>query len=299
MRTTRLLGILLVAASVGPARADDVKLYGANTSPRVLFMSSPSLVRGRTNNVILRGANLAGVTAAWLDGFQPTEAAVPSTQPAATQPSSTQPASTQPASPQAAAEASASTQPAAAVRIAAKGKSEAPKPFDATRVGDSQVTLDVLLPEGELPETIALVLLTPAGEVKSPPFHVLAAAAVIEEQEPNGGFATAQPVEIGKVIRGAIQAPEDVDVFRFQGRAGEGLRLEVLAARAGSLLDSSLALYDDRGHLLAGNDDSALGQDSLIEYKLPADGVYFVSITDAAGAGSPVHGYQLTIANVP
>jgi hypothetical protein len=92
-----------------------------------------------------------------------------------------------------------------------------------------------------------------------------------------------------------IQVPSDVDVYQFRGRVGQKVRIEVLAARAGSLLDSTITLYDSRGHVLFSNDDSELGSDSLLVETLPSDGTYYLSLTDANESGSVVHGYELTV----
>jgi hypothetical protein len=142
---------------------------------------------------------------------------------------------------------------------------------------------------------VTLVLAAGNGQAKSPPLAVLDGSEVIDEKEPNNGFREAQDVEFGKVIRGAIQSPGDVDVYRFTGRAGQKVRIEVLAARAGSLLDSTLCLYDAVGHLVSTNDDSDLGSDSRLAVTLDSDGVYYISIADANDTGSLVHGYQLTV----
>jgi hypothetical protein len=280
MAARPMLCFLLAVAPCSLARAEDKKLAESKDAPRVLLVSTPSLVRGRTNKLVLRGVNLGQTTAAWVDGSPPpdTPGKVAATQP------STQPATTQ--------SAAITT---LAVRITSKAKSDPPKPFEAARAGDSQVELEVDVPPSPGAAEITLVLATANGQAKSPPLLVLDAQDVIDEQEPNNGFREAQGVEFGKTIRGAIQAPGDVDVYRFTGRAGQKVRIEVLAARAGSLLDSTLSLYDARGRLLASNDDSDLGSDSLLVATLPADGVYSASITDANDTGSALHGYQLTL----
>jgi hypothetical protein len=193
----------------------------------------------------------------------------------------------------------AATRPTAittlAVRVVSKAKRDPPKPFEAARAGDSQVELEVDLPRSEGAAEVTLVLATPNGQVKSPPIALLDAENAIDEQEPNNGFREAQPIEAGKVIRGSIQASGDVDVYRFTGRAGQKVRIEVLAARAGSLLDSTLSLYDAHGRLLSSNDDSDLGSDSLLAVILSSDGACYISITDANDTGSAVHGYQITL----
>lgn len=273
MAARPMLCVLLAAALCGIVRADDKQPSESKDAPRVLLLSAPGLVRGRTNKLVLRGVNLGQITAAWVDGSPPPETPGATTQP--------------------------STQPAAittlAVRVTSRSKSDPPKPFEAARAGDSQVELEVDLPPSVDAAQVTLVLATANGQAKSPPLAVLDAQNVIDEQEPNNGFREAQGVEFGKIIRGSIQSPGDIDVYRFTGRAGQKVRIAVLAARAGSLLDSTLSLYDGHGRLLSSNDDSQLGSDSLLAVTLPSDGVYYISIADANDTGSAVHGYQLTL----
>jgi hypothetical protein len=67
----------------------------------------------------------------------------------------------------------------------------------------------------------------------------------IEEREPNDAPSEAQPVAAPVVAKGAIhaerpEAPPDIDLFRFEARAGEEWMLEIDAARSRSPLDSKL-----------------------------------------------------------
>ena len=264
-------------------RAEDNQAAEPKDAPRVLLVSSPGLVRGRTNKLVLRGVNLAQTTGASIDGLAAPETPSSTSQPGTPSPT-TQPASSQPA---------AIT--AFAVRVTSKAKSDPPKSFEAARAGDSQVDLEIDIPQSPGAPEVTLVLATDHGQAKTPPLALLDAQEVTDEKEPNDGFRQAQPVEIGKAIRGLIQAPGDVDVYQFIGRTGQKVRFEVLAARAGSLLDSTISLYDARGRVLASNDDSSLGNDSLLLVTLTSDGVYYLSVADANGTGSAVHGYLIKL----
>jgi hypothetical protein len=123
------------------------------------------------------------------------------------------------------------------------------------------------------------------------------------EQESNDLPDTAQTVALPIIINGRIDSPGDCDVFRFQGRAGEKIVAEVVARRLGSPLDSTLKLTDAAGKQLAFNDDfddKASGlethhADSYLAATLPADGVYFVQISDAQQQGGPDFAYRLRI----
>ena len=95
------------------------------------------------------------------------------------------------------------------------------------------------------------------------------------------------------------------DVFRLAGRAGERVVAEVFARRLDSPLDSVLKLTDAAGQRLALNDDhedTADGlhthhADSRIDVKLPADGEYYLYLSDAQHEGGREYAYRLRISS--
>ncbi len=121
--------------------------------------------------------------------------------------------------------------------------------------------------------------------------------------ETNHAEQTAQPVTLPIIVNGRIARGGEADVFRFQGRAGDEVVAEVQARRLGSPLDSLLRLTDASGKVLALNDDYPDKEfgllthqaDSWLCIKLPADGTYYVYLTDAQNAGSDQHVYRLRI----
>jgi hypothetical protein len=123
------------------------------------------------------------------------------------------------------------------------------------------------------------------------------------EKEPNDTSAAAQQVVLPVIVNGRIDQPGDWDVFRFKGRKGDEIVVEVHARRLGSPLDSVLKLTDAAGRQLAFNDDhedKAAGlethhADSLLRTALPADGTYFVYLGDVQRRGGSDYGYRLRI----
>jgi hypothetical protein len=105
------------------------------------------------------------------------------------------------------------------------------------------------------------------------------------------------------IVNGRIARSGQADVFRFQGRAGDEVVAEVLARRLGSPLDSLLRLTDASGKVLALNDDYPDKECGLLTHladswlcaKLPADGTYYVCLSDAQNAGSEAHAYRLRL----
>jgi hypothetical protein len=183
----------------------------------------------------------------------------------------------------------------ATAKVISKGKAAVPNMQDAKRVGDTQVEIEVTLPADAAEGTAEVVVVTPGGESAPHKLLVEKTVPVVAEKEPNNGFKQAQPIALPQAVDGAIGQAQDVDVFRFEGKAGRRVLIEVLAARHGSTLDSYLSLHDADGHLLATSDDIEGSKDSRVEVTLPKDGTYFVSVSDANDTGGPAHIYRLAV----
>jgi hypothetical protein len=180
-------------------------------------------------------------------------------------------------------------------RIKSKGKSDPPKPLEAARFGDSQIEVEFAAPAKAARQTFSLMLVS--GDGASEPVKLTAAdpTSAVSEKEPNNGFRVPQEIQAGKSILGAIGEPHDVDVFRFSARAGQKIVAEVAAGRFGSALDPMLTLYDARGAIVASMTNSPAGADALMRCAIPADGVYYLALTDANDLGSNLHVYQMTL----
>src|SRR5262249_33560362 len=152
-------------------------------------------------------------------------------------------------------EVSFTSTPAIAALIKEKKKADLPNGLEAKDIGDTQVEATLTVPAELGPGTVIFKVVTPAGVTASPDLRVVAKESTVEEKEPNNGFHNAQSLELGKTVRGVIQADKDVDVFQFDGCVGQHLVAEVRASRLGSLLDSVLTLFDAHGNLITSNDD--------------------------------------------
>jgi len=128
------------------------------------------------------------------------------------------------------------------------------------------------------------------------PFAVDTLPECTEHESP-----TAQRVSLPVIINGRIDRPGDVDVFCFDGRAGQQVVAEVKARRLDSSLDSALKLTDATGQQLAFNDDdedkgaglTTHHADSRLSATLPADGLYYVHLVDQGHKGGTDYGYRL------
>jgi hypothetical protein len=178
------------------------------------------------------------------------------------------------------------------VKLIRKGKASVPNMQKPEKVGDTEVVVEITLPADTAEGSLALEVVTPGGNTAA--HTLLVARNVTSEKEPNDGYRKAQPLTLPALVDGEIDNAQDVDVFRFEGKAGQKIIAEVLAARHGSALDGLLTLVDDRGAILASNDD-AVGLDPKIEFTLPRDGVYYLTLIDAHDQGGPAHVYRLSV----
>jgi Bacterial pre-peptidase C-terminal domain/PEP-CTERM motif len=135
-------------------------------------------------------------------------------------------------------------------------------------------------------------------------YFVAAAAAVLAstsaqatsfiEVEPNGSIATAQVLAHNGSIsltgfREAININVFTDFFRFGATAGNTIVFRVNALGGG---DPLIRLLDSVGAVLAQDDDSGGGLNSLITYNITQTGNYFAALR---GFGNSTYNYRLTI----
>ena len=117
--------------------------------------------------------------------------------------------------------------------------------FRVGRIDGSTATLALPPPRDPSPSTSATAV--PADLPAPPPV----APTKLAEVEPNNAIEQAQPIAIpaevtGKIADGPPGAP-DVDLFRFEARAGQEWVIDVDAARTGSKLDSIVEVLDAKG----------------------------------------------------
>jgi hypothetical protein len=156
-----------------------------------------------------------------------------------------------------------------------------------------ETTLDLAgRPPGAIPVTFGNTL----------PFQVDTLPEVLEK-ELNDVPARAQRLKLPAIVNGRIDRPGDVDVFRFEGRAGQQVVAEVRAHRLDSPVDSRLRLTDAAGkqiEMIDDAEDPGAGlethhADSRMSVKLPVTGAYYFYLSDTQHAGGADHAYRLRI----
>ncbi len=178
-----------------------------------------------------------------------------------------------------------------------KKKEKAPvlQKQDPQAVGDTQLEVELKVPAELPPGVISFIVVTPTGESDPHKFVVLDPRQTVAEKEPNDGFSQAQEIHRADTVVGALHQPQNADVFKFAGKAGEKIAIEVHASRYGSAFDPLVTLLNERGEILTVADDRQEDTDALIEATLPADGTYFVALIDAHDQGGPAHPYLLLL----
>ncbi|MCI0701041.1 MAG: PPC domain-containing protein [Planctomycetia bacterium] len=170
-----------------------------------------------------------------------------------------------------------------------------PGNYPADRVGDSEVEIELELPKDTKPGAVKLTAVSASGESNAYTLLVRDELPTVAEKEDNGGFDTAQAIPLPCAVEGTIKSERDVDVFKFEGKKGDKVKIEVQASRFGSPVDGFLTLYDSDRKVIDSSDDVTGSSDPVLTVALPKDGTYFIALIDAHDLGGPNFGYRLVV----
>ena len=156
-------------------------------------------------------------------------------------------------------------------------------------VPETQVPLEGI-PKTSVPgSTLNAVIKTDGG--LSNPFPVYISGLKIFEES-----ATNSDALFPCTINGRIFKPGETDTFPIKLKKGESIIVEIRARRLGSELDSFLSISDDKGKIIASNDDqSNATKDSYLNYTATADGIFKIQVRDLLNRGGPGFNYLLNI----
>jgi murein DD-endopeptidase MepM/ murein hydrolase activator NlpD len=119
----------------------------------------------------------------------------------------------------------------------------------------------------------------------------------LNNSEPNNSLAQAMSFPANGEVFSKICPQGDLDYYKFTGFVGEEVELDIDAFAFGSALDPYLLFFDNKGNLLAENDDVVYynERDSYIKYTLPYSGEYYVLVKawDHPRAGGDDYHYTL------
>ena len=122
------------------------------------------------------------------------------------------------------------------------------------------------------------------------------------ETESNNLPEAATVIQLPRIINGAINPGGDEDYYVFEGVEGERCVFSVKAYRLNNVsqqfFNPTLSLFDATGTELARN-NGFYSLDALIDYTLPADGIYLLRLRDLLYRGNPDAVYRLTCGVIP
>ncbi len=179
--------------------------------------------------------------------------------------------------------------------IKSRGKATVPDKADPKKLGDTQLEVELVLPNDFAAGDLPFFVNTSDGDTPTNQLRVIERTILFDETEPNGGFRKPNQIKVPQTIRGLIESANDVDVFQFSGQTGQELRVESLSVRYGSSLDPIVTLHDSKGHTLMTSDDTRDSADASFRFSLPNDGGYFLSVMDAHDRGGLTYGYVLVV----
>jgi hypothetical protein len=121
----------------------------------------------------------------------------------------------------------------------------------------------------------------------------------IPEVEPKDSPEQSQRVELPATLVGTLSSAGDVDMYQFQGQAGEQVVFQPIAASLGSPLQSVLTVQDSNGHVLARAGEFSRNPEAVLTAKLPSDGWYTIAISDLEKKGGWNYFYRLKAGSLP
>lgn len=165
-------------------------------------------------------------------------------------------------------------------------------------IGDAagEFTQEVTLPGAES-DKYALLAQKDGLNAPSPNWLRVSNFPNVLEAEPNNDREKASgnsTQEAPVAFNGIIEKNGDEDWFRFTAKKGQNWEINVHAQDIRSPLDAVLNVYKKDGGSIAGNDDSG-SPDSYLRFNVPADGEYFVRVTDHLGRGGDNFVYRIEL----
>jgi hypothetical protein len=154
----------------------------------------------------------------------------------------------------------------------------------------TKVALNVPAGQDFIPVTV------PAGPNASPLPLVVAVSDGEELVEQSAADGKPQSTPLPVTINGRISQPGERDSYQIAVTPGGKLRITLVAEPLGSLLDGVVELRNEKGAVLATQDDGPGSPDPDFVYAVPADAkTLTVNVFDVNGHGGPAFNYRLHV----
>jgi hypothetical protein len=161
----------------------------------------------------------------------------------------------------------------------------------------NEVRLRITATADATPGDRQMRLIGPMGVTK--PIHVFVSQyPVINEKEPNSAPEQAKAVELPATLLGRIDAPGDVEQFRFHASKGQKLIFDACAARDGSPLDLVATIHSAEGREMRTTVERR-GGDPVLIFDVPEEGDYRLRLRDLQYRGGGDYNYRVLAGAIP
>jgi len=121
------------------------------------------------------------------------------------------------------------------------------------------------------------------------------ATGEVVDREPNDTIDQAQALVLGQQVSGRLDKAKDVDKYRIDAKAGQRFIFTGLTRSLGAPTDLILRILDAKGAQLVTVDDEGKAEGRL-NFTFPADGVYFLEVSELNKRGGSQYGYRVEVA---
>ncbi|MEJ7592007.1 MAG: PPC domain-containing protein [Planctomycetaceae bacterium] len=149
------------------------------------------------------------------------------------------------------------------------------------------VMRDVTFPDDTNSTSFRFQLKTEHGDCPGFPLHLSDETQLAE---------SVSMLTVPSGVTGVLDQRFGEDRYQISGKKGDVWAIEVSHEKTGSLVDAALAIFDHEGKQLARNDDRTGSTDAEMEFPVPADGDYHISVADVASkSGTRAATYHLSV----
>jgi hypothetical protein len=164
--------------------------------------------------------------------------------------------------------------------------------------------LEVTVPDNPSVAVVPIEVRSPTGGKVEPLVFQPSSNDETIESEPNDESGAANRFAVAHVLNGRFQKPGDVDRFVFRAKKGERIIFETLSRSLGSPADVFMTIQNAQGQELMAGDDSttwsfpavANKDDARLDFKVPDDGDYTLSLWDLNKRGGSEFVYRIRAA---
>ena len=142
-----------------------------------------------------------------------------------------------------------------------------------------------------------IVKLADAGQAHAGPVSGFAnVPSILETSDAAGNATTSYVLDVGQTAQGLLSSAADHDWYRVDLLAGETYTFAMTGTGTNNVVDTYLQLYDADGTtVLAQDDDSLSGANSILTYTALSTGTYYIDAGSFDDSHSGQYGVSVTL----